>query len=263
MPPNGQDIRIGSTRSSAQHIRSARASGTRWADPGCPIALAVLRLMSNSYLVGAWAVVTETTDPTQPGVAFRCSSELEAKGTEFYGRTAPLIATKEPPSSTNQPGHRTPPSCRAISLVSSRSTYPACNARPVHTKCQDRTHAPQRAAGLSGAPTGRDSFPVRQAHSFRRSDTQGDCRPIGASRRVETRQGHRQHSDRQDRTEDGICLEPPIEFARIPQIVPPDAVSHDDPSLRPVTSRSSCSPGHASTDCVGANARGKSAGGMI
>jgi hypothetical protein len=225
--------------------------------------LAVLRLMSNSYLVGAWAVVTETTDPTQPGVAFRCSSELEAKGTEFYGRTAPLIATKEPPSSTNQPGHRTPPSCRAISLVSSRSTYPACNARPVHTKCQDRTHAPQRAAGLSGAPTGRDSFPVRQAHSFRRSDTQGDCRPIGASRRVETRQGHRQHSDRQDRTEDGICLEPPIEFARIPQIVPPDAVSHDDPSLRPVTSRSSCSPGHASTDCVGANARGKSAGGMI
>jgi hypothetical protein len=88
-----------------------------------PSALAVLRLMSNSYLVGAWAVVTETTDPTQPGVAFRCSSELEAKGTEFYGRTAPLIATKEPPSSTNQPGHRTPPSCRAISLCRGNGSF--------------------------------------------------------------------------------------------------------------------------------------------
>jgi len=32
------------------------------------------------------------------------SSELEAKGTEFYGGTAPLITTKEPPSSTDQPG---------------------------------------------------------------------------------------------------------------------------------------------------------------
>jgi hypothetical protein len=42
-------------------------------------------------------------------VAFRCSSELEAKGTEFYGETATLIATKEPPSSTNQPGHWTAP----------------------------------------------------------------------------------------------------------------------------------------------------------
>ncbi len=28
--------RAGPTRSSVQHIRSARASGTRWAGPGCP-----------------------------------------------------------------------------------------------------------------------------------------------------------------------------------------------------------------------------------
>jgi hypothetical protein len=85
----------------------------------------------------------------------------------------------------------------------------------------------------------RGSSPVRRAHSFRRSDTRVFCRPIGSSRRVETRQGHRQHSDRQDRTEDGICLEPPVEFARVPQIVPPDALSHDDPPCesRPVTSR--------------------------
>ena len=32
--------------------------------------------------------MTETTDPTQPRVAFRCCSELEAKGTEFHGETA-------------------------------------------------------------------------------------------------------------------------------------------------------------------------------
>ena len=46
-----------------------------------------------------------------PKRTFRCCSELEAKGTEFYGGTLHLIATKEPPSSTNQPGHRSPPSC--------------------------------------------------------------------------------------------------------------------------------------------------------
>jgi len=39
----------------------------------------------------------------------RSELELEAKGTKFYGGTAPLIATKEPPSSTNQPGHRVLP----------------------------------------------------------------------------------------------------------------------------------------------------------
>jgi hypothetical protein len=32
-----QMVKVGSTRSSAQHIRSARASGTRWADLGCPL----------------------------------------------------------------------------------------------------------------------------------------------------------------------------------------------------------------------------------
>jgi hypothetical protein len=41
---------------------------------------------------------------------FACS-ELQAKGTEFYAGTARLIATKEPPSGTNQPGHSASPSC--------------------------------------------------------------------------------------------------------------------------------------------------------
>jgi len=63
------------------------------------------------------AVVTETTDPPQPRVAFRCCSELEAKGTEFYSGTLPLIATKEPPNRTNQPGHRSPPSCGGLGLA--------------------------------------------------------------------------------------------------------------------------------------------------
>jgi hypothetical protein len=35
--------------------------------------------------------------------------ELQTKGTEFYAGTARLIATKEPPSGANQPGHRTLP----------------------------------------------------------------------------------------------------------------------------------------------------------
>jgi len=33
---NDQRTRTGRTRSSVQHVRSARASGTRWACPGCP-----------------------------------------------------------------------------------------------------------------------------------------------------------------------------------------------------------------------------------
>jgi hypothetical protein len=41
----------------------------------------------------------------------RSCSELEAEGTEFYTGTERLIATKEPPSSANQPGHRISPSC--------------------------------------------------------------------------------------------------------------------------------------------------------
>src|SRR5262245_39624267 len=45
------------------------------------------------------------------GLATPCSywlplcSELEAKGTEFDGGTAPRITTKEPPSGTDQSGH--------------------------------------------------------------------------------------------------------------------------------------------------------------
>jgi hypothetical protein len=45
------------------------------------------------------------------------------------------------------------------------------------------------------------------------------------SPRVETAQGHRQHSNCQKQAEDGIRLEPPVEFVRIPQIV----ISHDGP----------------------------------
>src|SRR6266700_7914779 len=63
----------------------------------------------------------------------------------------------------------------------------------------------------------------RGGGSFRRSDTREFCRPIGLSPRVETAQGHRQHSNCQKRAEDGIRLEPPVEFVRIPQI----AISHD------------------------------------
>jgi len=47
--------------------------------------------------------------PIRPSRTLRSKLELEAKGTKFYGGTAPLIATKEPPSSTNQPGHRALP----------------------------------------------------------------------------------------------------------------------------------------------------------
>src|SRR5262245_63597814 len=53
-----------------------------------------------------------------------------------------------------------------------------------------------------------------------------------SSERSEARKGHRQHSDRQDRTNYGICLEPPVEFVRIRQIVPP--ISHDDPPPKTV-----------------------------
>src|SRR5262249_33011736 len=71
-------------------------------------------------------------------------------------------------------------------------------------------------------------------------DTRKFCRAIGSCRRVETRQRHRQHSNRQERAEDGICLEPSIESVRIPQI----EISHDDPSLqsRPVTTDKSVVP---------------------
>ena len=37
--------------------------------------------------------------------------ELEPEGREFCRGTDPLIATKEPPYTANQPGHRIPPSC--------------------------------------------------------------------------------------------------------------------------------------------------------
>ena len=47
----------------------------------------------------------------------RSCSELEAEGTEFYTGTERLIATKEPPSSANQPGHRISPSCMGLRLV--------------------------------------------------------------------------------------------------------------------------------------------------
>jgi hypothetical protein len=70
-------------------------------------------------------------------------------------------------------------------------------------------------------------------HSSRRSDARQFCRRIEWSRRV-TRQSHRQHSDCQHRSEDGICLEPAVEFAWIPQIVSP--VCHGGPSLQIETS---------------------------
>jgi len=54
------------------------------------------------------------------------------------------------------------------------------------------------------------------ALSFQRSDTCEFCRAIGLSRRVETRQSHCQHSNGQERAEDGICLEPAVKFVRIP-----------------------------------------------
>src|SRR5262245_8461936 len=68
-------------------------------------------------------------------------------------------------------------------------------------------------------------------------DTGKFCGSVGWSRRIETRQRHRQYSRRQDRTQYGICLEPPVEFARAFQIVPPEVVSHDDPPRRTVVSR--------------------------
>jgi hypothetical protein len=62
--------------------------------------------------------------------------------------------------------------------------------------------------------------------SLRRSDARKFGCPGGSSRRIETGQCHRQHSDRQDQPEDSICFEPPVEFARVPLIVAPDGVFH-------------------------------------
>ncbi|SRR6266404_4502976 len=53
----------------------------------------------------------------QRAFRIRSCSELEAEGTEFYTGTERLIATKEPPSSANQPGHRISPSCMGLRLV--------------------------------------------------------------------------------------------------------------------------------------------------
>jgi hypothetical protein len=81
-----------------------------------------------------------------------------------------------------------------------------------------------------------------RAHSFRRSATRQLYPPVRSSCRIETRHGHRQHSNRQDRTDEGICLEPPVEFARISLIVTQHAFSHDDP---PATEEpSNYRPGH-------------------
>ena len=71
----------------------------------------------------------------------------------------------------------------------------------------------------------------RSSISLPGGDTGKFCGSVGWSRRIETRQRHRQNSRRQDRTEDGICLEPPVKFARAFQIVPPEVMSHDDPPL--------------------------------
>src|SRR4029453_12731673 len=46
---------------------------------------------------------------------------------------------------------------------------------------------------------------------------------------MEPCQCHRQYAACHHRTDYGICLEPSVEFTRIPQIVPP--VSHDGPPL--------------------------------
>jgi len=70
--------------------------------------------------------------PTQPRVAFRCS-KLEAKGTEFYRRAATLNATKEPPRSTNQSGHRGPPSCGEVRLA--RRLHPECDTHHKKAFC--------------------------------------------------------------------------------------------------------------------------------
>jgi hypothetical protein len=80
-----------------------------------------------------------------PGLSnrgFRCCSELESKGTEFYGGTAPPIATKEPPSSTNQPGHRNPPSCGEVRLA--RRLRLRCDAHHKKAFCAARRPTPSK-----------------------------------------------------------------------------------------------------------------------
>src|SRR4029077_12899140 len=68
--------------------------------------------------------------------------------------------------------------------------------------------------------------PSRRAPSLGSSDTREFCHPVRGTCKIKPRQGHRQHPDCQDRTEDSVCLDPTVEFMRLCQIIPPDRVSH-------------------------------------
>jgi hypothetical protein len=106
------------------------------------------------------------------------------------------------------------PNFRTIGMfghVSVRGPAPASSTISVNPVGAGSAPRCRRRAGRVGADT----------------DTGQFCRPVESSYGIEACQGHRQYSDCQDRAEDGICLEPAIEFGRIPRIVRPDSVFHD------------------------------------
>ncbi len=60
---------------------------------------------------------------------------LETKGTELYAGTARLIATKEPPSGTNQPSHRNFSLVHDSNLPLIQRLRPRCDARHKKAVC--------------------------------------------------------------------------------------------------------------------------------
>ena len=104
----------------------------------------------------------------------RALPRLEAKGTELYAGTARLIATKEPPSSANQPGHRISPSCIGLRLVPRLRTR--CDAHHKKALCSRNALVGSVSVGNPPAGFSRARSP-RTCRSCRRQSSSWSSTP--------------------------------------------------------------------------------------
>ena len=79
--------------------------------------------------------------------AFRPRLELEPEGREFCRGTDPLIATKEPPYTANQPGHRISPSCELGLMPQLRARCDAHHKKALFSRRGDRWRRPMSQLG--------------------------------------------------------------------------------------------------------------------
>ena len=120
--------------------------------------------------------VDSLSGPAAQPRAFRIQScsELEAEGTEFYTGTERLIATKEPPSSANQPGHRISPSCMRLRLVPRLRTR--CDAHHKKALCSRNALVGSVSVGNPPAGFSRARSP-RTCRSCRRQSSSWSSTP--------------------------------------------------------------------------------------